>query len=253
LSNLASLLPEDAPEILRREGYLVVTLPRALTELSAEIYLAAKTFFQRPGDLKARDSSPDEFQGWRALGGEFSIVPERPDLHESFWVSGTNNQNLFLRFSAEAQHLHELLTAYGNQIAELERRLTALIMQSLGVVGDAAFECTSQSDIQCLFYRPAAHGTRAFLQEEHEDAVYMTFTKADVPGLEVECGDGVYRALDLAPDQIAILPGEILSLLTGGLIRPLMHRVARHPTDRFSPTDNESGRASMWRRSRNDP
>ncbi|HEX4694423.1 2OG-Fe(II) oxygenase family protein [Sphingomonas sp.] len=231
-----------------------MTVPDAITLLSLEIYRVATTFFSKPEQLKRLDACPQEFQGWRSLGGEFSVVPERPDLHESFWVTGTDGDHLFSRFSSEARRLHELLADYARQISGLERLLTAEIMRSLGVDGHASFECVSRSDIQCLFYRPSTHQDREFLQEEHEDAVYMTLTKADAPGLEVECKGGSYRPLSLQPNQIAVLPGEILSLMTGGFIRPLMHRVVRNASQEvrttigyfLAPTAIDGGKIEPW-------
>jgi isopenicillin N synthase-like dioxygenase len=44
------------------------------------------------------------------------------------------------------------------------------------------------------------------------------------PGLEIEVG-GRFEPVALARDEALIMPGGILTLMTGGLMPPLLHRV----------------------------
>jgi isopenicillin N synthase-like dioxygenase len=63
----------------------------------------------------------------------------------------------------------------------------------------------------------------------------LTLVKSVEPGLEIEVGEH-YHAVDLLPESILVMPGSILSLMTGNRIPPLRHRVrnASQLTDRAS-------------------
>jgi isopenicillin N synthase-like dioxygenase len=62
------------------------------------------------------------------------------------------------------------------------------------------------------------------LQDGHEDGHLLTLVTATGPGLEIETADG-YRPAEVAEDEMLIMPGSLLTLMTGGEIQPLYHRV----------------------------
>jgi isopenicillin N synthase-like dioxygenase len=49
------------------------------------------------------------------------------------------------------------------------------------------------------------------------------------PGLEVLSSDNKFTPITIARGELLLVPGEILSLLSGGEIRPLYHRVRPIP------------------------
>jgi isopenicillin N synthase-like dioxygenase len=79
------------------------------------------------------------------------------------------------------------------------------------------------SYLQINYYEPAQH-SRDMLQDGHEDGHLLTLVTATAPGLEIETADG-YRPAELAEDEMLIMPGSLLTLMTGGQIPPLYHRV----------------------------
>jgi isopenicillin N synthase-like dioxygenase len=60
----------------------------------------------------------------------------------------------------------------------------------------------------------------------HTDSHIITLVCSDQPGLEIEV-DGVMQDSWGAPDEILVLAGELLELMTGGAIRACRHQV-RH-------------------------
>ncbi|MGH3415912.1 MAG: 2OG-Fe(II) oxygenase family protein, partial [Actinocrinis sp.] len=65
------------------------------------------------------------------------------------------------------------------------------------------------------------------LQQPHEDAVFLTVIWTSAPGLEAVLGEQP-RAMDFAPDEVAVMPGSVLTAMTGGEVRPLFHQARNH-------------------------
>ena len=89
------------------------------------------------------------------------------------------------------------------------------------------------------------------MNEAHEDGCFATFIAATTSGLEIQDTSGAFIPVLPTPDKLLIIPGDILSLLSGGTIRPALHRVARHADtpDRMSLlffADLEPSRCRPW-------
>jgi isopenicillin N synthase-like dioxygenase len=63
----------------------------------------------------------------------------------------------------------------------------------------------------------------------------VTLVTATGPGLEIQIGDR-YEPVELAPDEMLIMPGSLLTMMTGGAIPPLFHQVknSRRKEPRYS-------------------
>jgi hypothetical protein len=59
----------------------------------------------------------------------------------------------------------------------------------------------------------------------HDDVTVLSLCHAEQPGLEVELDREVYAAVYPGPQALAALPGKISTLLSGGVIAPVRHRV----------------------------
>ena len=56
----------------------------------------------------------------------------------------------------------------------------------------------------------------------------MTIACATGSGLEVQMTNNEFRSMPSGLEELLIMPGEIIWLLSGGQIRPLYHRVRLH-------------------------
>jgi isopenicillin N synthase-like dioxygenase len=68
---------------------------------------------------------------------------------------------------------------------------------------------------------------RDLLQDKHEDGHLLTVLHATAPGLEIfidECAGPLLPA----PDEVVVMPGSVLTALTGGRVAPLYHQVRNH-------------------------
>lgn len=222
----------DLPDIdaFHREGFLRLELTDTALQLIIDLVAVGREMFRRSEADKRGDSLQDIHEGWQPFGGEFSISPERPDLHESFWVTRRHAAIAASTYSALAASLHSKMLAYLDVIQNIEGVILNDLLTSYGV--DAAL-ClpaarSQESDLQLLYYQPNRH-SRSLLQDPHEDSLSLTFTWADGAGLELLHGDGRYHPIDTQANQITVLPGEIIALLSGYRILPQIHRVVRHP------------------------
>jgi isopenicillin N synthase-like dioxygenase len=64
-------------------------------------------------------------------------------------------------------------------------------------------------------------------QQPHEDAVLLTVISASAPGLEEVIGD-TSKPLVFEPDEVLVMPGSVLTEMTGGEIPPLYHLARNH-------------------------
>jgi len=217
------------PRDLLRHGYLRVRIAPELLVLIEDIVSRARTFFRGAEAIKRRASLPGVREGWQPFGGEFSITPDRPDLHESFWVTLGRADEASSGYAHGAHALHAQMLVYLNIVQDIEALVMADLLAWLAPAHAPRMPArrSMESDLQILYYQPALE-KRALLQDAHEDGLSLTFTWADRPGLELLGHDGLFHPVRLAPDELAILPGEILALMTGFKVRPQVHRVVRH-------------------------
>jgi isopenicillin N synthase-like dioxygenase len=129
--------------------------------------------------------------------------------------------------SASAQILYERMLSTIDILEPIAEALTIQLADRLN--GDSsgeklhgAFRCWSC--LQLNYSRPS-NITTAFIHEPHEDGHLLTIACATGPGLEVQMADDNYISIVTPPDKVLIMPGEIASLLSGGQLRPLYHRV----------------------------
>ncbi len=211
-------------------GHLVLQCDAALTGAIADAIRYAAEFFHLPAVEKKRSFSEQLFEGYRDIGIEYSKVPERPDLSESFSVRLMNERRAreFLRESAMP-----LYTSMIRVIGSLNPIVDGLIAAMVRYFSDQPssyprIRCDFGSHLQLNCYRPSQHH-RDLLQDPHEDALLVTLTYATGPGLELNLSGDTYEPSTVRPGELVVMPGEILSLLCGYRIKPLYHQVRNHP------------------------
>lgn len=224
-------LPSGAELALRleTEGYLVLAAPRPLMERIGALWMAAGRFFALPEERKLRNALP-EYDGYHAIGQEYSDTPDRPDLAESFWCRLIHECHTWRFEDEEARLFHREALQVSHGIEALLRPLTESLARHYAesFTPDLAFGCELASHLQFNRYAPR-YQNREILTDAHEDGLYLTVLFADAPGLEVLTPRGEWLPLQPAPGELILMPGEIFSLLCGYRVQPLWHRVRNHP------------------------
>ena len=207
------------------KGYAVVKLSDLDARNLHNAIDTAVDFFQRPLEDKNAHGSTDHNYGYRPFGIEYSLSPERPDMNECFTVWSSR-----LDLIPNAQDVEDVTGAFldwRDSLAPLVRAILDEVAKNFGT--DAAPEFEKASYLQINYCIPAP-AERDLLQDKHEDGHMVTVLHATAPGLEIYVGDEPQPMLP-AHDEIVIMPGSVLTALSGGKIEPLYHQVRNHQLD----------------------
>lgn len=205
-------------ESLVATGYARAQLgPEGLGALNA-LRIAAADFFARDEEWKRGHGDEPGLFGFRPYGMQFSDDPDLRDECESFayWA---DRPELIPR----PEDLGELTVTLG-RYWQVAAELTAEILEQLAAhyryPSDLDTGPSSYVEINSYGQPP----DREFLQTRHEDGHLITLVVPNKRGLEVEI-DGEMRAETTRPGEVLIMPGSLLTTMTGGEIPPFYHRV----------------------------
>lgn len=221
-----------AAEIVRRAandildtGYAVVPLAEADAANLHTAISTANRFFARPLEQKIVHGSTDHNYGYRPFGIEYSFSPDRPDMNECFTVWSSR-----LDLIPQAEKIQDVTDAFlgwRDSLAPLVRSVLDEVAKAFSAGGAPEFERASYLQMNYCLPTPPE---RDLLQDKHEDGHLVTVLHATAPGLEIYVNDEV-RPMLPARDEVVIMPGSVLTALSGGKIEPLYHQVRNHGLD----------------------
>lgn len=214
--------PVAAARSLLEVGYARVRVDSSLMGQVREAFSAGEEFFQLADEVKSAAACPSRLEGYRPFGAEYSETPHRPDLCEFFSVWMANADAPDIRSWASSHRLHAKMLSTLPAYSILGNGVLEALRSRLNPEGQE-IDISTTSYVQMNHYRPSA-SARDLLQDRHEDGHLLTVLKSTAAGLEIEVG-GRYEPVSLQDDEFLLLPGSLLTLLTGGLIPPLFHRV----------------------------
>ncbi|MER7848577.1 2OG-Fe(II) oxygenase family protein [Kitasatospora sp. NPDC096077] len=204
---------------LLRDGYARITLRDGEERLLHRVLGESRVFFGRTVEEKSRYATADFNFGYRPLGREFSISADRPDLNDCFTL--WHDRLDLIPNAAEIPDLTDAMLAWRGHLAGLVADTVGEVAARLGGRKAPTFETASY--LQLNNY--AATGSdRDLLQDKHEDGHMVTVIHATAPGLELFL-DGDPRPVVTGPDEVILMPGSVLTDLTGGRVPALYHQV----------------------------
>lgn len=203
-------------------GYALVRDDGELMPMVGRMIEEARSFFAQDDAAKLAASTPSRLEGYRPMGAEFSDNPEETDLCEFFSVWHWNQGNTEIEKWARANRLHAAMTMALPGFARVADGVLEALRARLNPNGQRV-DVTEASYLQVNHYRPREFD-RELLQGPHEDGHVLTIHKATGHGLEIRSDDR-FHALAIADDEFLILPGSLLTLITGGALAPLFHQV----------------------------
>jgi isopenicillin N synthase-like dioxygenase len=211
---------------LEQQGFLRIPLVGSLRQAADRTFTLANEFFARPAAEKHRYAVPAWVEGYREMGPEYALVPERPDLTESFTAWNHNRVRTELEPWQAGCPLHGAVRDASDMLADIVRGLFAAMAEYWNPnPAEPASELRfyDATHIQLNFYEPARH-RRDLLQDPHEDGHLVTLVSTNAPGLEIEV-DGKFVPADIGENEILLMPGSLLSLMTGYRVKPGYHQV----------------------------
>ena len=221
---LPQVCSDQAGAAVLRNGAACVLLDPPAAALLAAAQREAAAFFDLPAERKTRHSSADENFGFRRMGKEYSISPDRPDVNDCFTL--WSDRLDLIPHADEIPQLLRALSALRDAFGPLVRGCLEQIARAMDVPADLVPPFLSASHLQVNDYRTVV-ADREFLQEQHEDGHLLTLLHAQKPGLELMLGDACLPVCTAA-DEVLVLPGSVLTAITAGRVPPAEHQVRNH-------------------------
>jgi isopenicillin N synthase-like dioxygenase len=203
-------------------GFARVPVTDALARKIERIYRLGEEFFVRSEAEKQGYSMQSFVEGYRELGPEYSQVPERPDLTESFSAWNRNRGRPEVEEVVGGLELHRALREVSDDLSLIVRGIFQA-MADAWAPGHPELRFYKGTYVQLNYYEPSQHNEE-LLQDSHEDAHLLTLAKSNAPGLEIEV-DGKFVSAESDGNEIVFMPGSLLSLMTGYKIKPGYHQV----------------------------
>ena len=208
---------------LEQQGFLWIPVDGALRQATDHVFESADAFFARPAKEKHRYANPAWVEGYRELGPEYAQVPERPDLTESFSAWHRNRTLPEIEAWSEGCPLHGAIRQASSMLSELVGDLFAAMADYWGPGGTPELRFRNATWAQVNHYEPARH-SRDLLQDPHEDGHLVTVVLTNAPGLEIQV-DGEFVPANIGENELLVMPGSLLSLMTGYRVKPGYHQV----------------------------
>jgi isopenicillin N synthase-like dioxygenase len=206
---------------ISRDGYARVILDPAQRAVLAQALNVAEEFFAKPVDEKLRHENLESNSnyGYRPIGVEYSATPDRVDLNDSF-----NMWSDRLDLIPGSESIPELTAALLGW-RDLSLDFAAGILAELAHRYDApkAPAVSAASNVQVNSYFDSTN-ERDLLQDKHEDGHLLTVIHGTAPGLEIFIKDEASSGMT-DENEVIIMPGSLLTRISGGDIPPLYHQV----------------------------
>jgi isopenicillin N synthase-like dioxygenase len=230
---------------LQEIGFVAVLNAGIHEDTVGRAYDAAQRFFALPDEKKLQLHAVDGFRGFVPFGTEHAKYTDVIDLKEFFHTTGpTQPEHLWpedVHFKISVLKLYQeletcmkiCLQATAIYLGYTKQHEKTILSDLLG---------TGRSVMRILHYPPVDSHTipvGALRSAPHEDLGIMTIIpRATQAGLQIQTRDGYWLDI-VVPENAAIVnAGDVLSILTNGIIPSTTHRVINPPegdlTDRYS-------------------
>jgi isopenicillin N synthase-like dioxygenase len=202
-------------------GFATVRLGSFEAQNLADLYREATAFFASGTSAKLRYSVPNRISGYRPHGYAHSGSAYEPDLNDSFlyW----KHRRKTLPYHEEIGSFLDAFETYRLVAAKIVTDVVENLQAHYGYKHELPFEEASVLQINS-FGVPTDH---ELLQHPHEDAVLLTVISTSEMGLEAVFEDKV-MPLTFTADEVLVMPGSVLTLMTGGEIRPFYHQARNY-------------------------
>jgi isopenicillin N synthase-like dioxygenase len=208
------------------QGHGTVRLDDSEAALLSGLYREATDFFTKDTPDKLRYSVPNRISGYRPFKYANTGSNDKPDYNDSFvyW----RHRRASLPYQEEITGFLDAAEAYRRVTARIVRDLIEAMCLRYDYEHELPFEDASLLQINS-FVQPVE---ATLYQYSHEDADLLTVIWASAPGLEGTAGEdddeknGV--PYNFAPDEVLIMPGSLLTAMTGGAVPPFYHQVRNH-------------------------
>lgn len=209
--------PELLDQLVTR-GYALTRLDERETRHLAAVYEGMMAFFAQDADAKARHGVPNRSTGYRPYAYAHAGDPDRPDHNDSYLYWGRDRK--LPGHHEEIKPLLDALEDYRRAAARVTHEVIEGLRTRYAYPHPLPFERGSVLQVNSF----ATPTLDELLQQPHEDAVFLTVIWTSAPGLEGVVGEGLVP-FTFAPDEVMVMPGSLMTVMTGGAIPPFYHQV----------------------------
>lgn len=205
------------------QGYATIPMPddlksnfKELVDRYARLAEGDKRDFEYPGLC----------DGFLPFGSEHAQNnPGHPDLCERFcyW---RKNGNVHAKSALAASSFYKAVAYYESSMAKLGHEIFAETCRLIG--SEARPPGLLDSYLQLCHYdsnKGDGHVGREFRMDPHVDGQLITFIAETEQGLLIE-EDGQFRPIKIGGDQLFVMPGRLIEILSDGRIKGVNHGVA---------------------------
>ena len=154
---------------------------------------------------------------------DFSSTPNCPLFIENAWPAIGKTKS---KATTAAKEISGYTNALCKEVLKyLSRKME--VTSSDTSIFDASINLTR------LLHYPATQRV-SNTYKEHTDYEFLTFIFSDKDGLEIKDKSGRWVSVGEHQQQIIVLPGDLMQVLTKGRIRSTIHRVSQTRTERLS-------------------
>lgn len=200
------------------QGYALTRLDEREARHLAAVHEGMMAFFAQDADAKARHGVPNRSTGYRPYAYAHAGDPDRPDHNDSYLYWGRDRK--LPAHHEEIKPLLDALEDYRRVAARVTREVIEGLRARYGYPHPLPFEHGSVLQVNSF----ATPTQDELLQQPHEDAVFLTVIWTSAPGLEGVRGDALVP-FTFAPDEVMVMPGSLMTVMTGGEIPPYYHQV----------------------------
>lgn len=241
---------QDFGTALHRIGFFALINHGVEQQVIQSAYSAAEAFFALPDETKAQYEIADlkGQRGFTQFGKEHAKDAIAPDLKE-FWhigresATGNTASKLNNIWPREVPQFRLVMLALFNALETCTHHLMQACAQYLQQPADffSAQVHEGQTILRIIHYPPIRTADQPHSQRAapHEDINLITLLcEATTPGLEILKADGEWLAIEPIPGQIIVDTGDMLQVLSNGLLKSTTHRVV-------NPNNSRERRFSM--------
>lgn len=203
------------------DGFALLRLDPSDAATLRQAYEKAMIFFAQDDASKLRYGVPTRIAGYRPYTYAHAGNPDKPDLNDSFlyWP----HRREMLGSHTEISEYLDALEAYRIVTARIVAEVFAQLRKHYDYPAELGFENASVLQVNSF----TEETDEELLQQEHEDAVMLTVIWTSAPGLEATRPEGPLP-ITFAPDEVLLMPGGIMTAMTGGEIPAFYHHLRNH-------------------------
>ncbi|WP_109528979.1 MULTISPECIES: hypothetical protein [Nocardia] len=212
-------------EQIRTDGYARVRLNSRETSQLARLYSEANHFFAASYESKSRHRTDRLTNGYRPPGAAYNNGDpvNEADVNDSFLYWNSEHGARIPNHGDIPEFLAALERYRSGPVVRVMRNLLDELAEYYEYPRKLPFQEASVLQVNSF----GELSSRELLQTPHEDGVLATVIWTSAPGLEAVGGDAPVPLIT-AHDEVLVMPGGIMSVMTGGDILPLYHQARNH-------------------------